>query len=192
MHVHGDVLDSLHIGRPMRSLISANPERKATFGVVCEAPKPFPLPMLHCAAQGGFCTTVAWTAAVYRWQGDQQHGRFYGRVCSGSFMYLYIFRTLFHVFLKSKTRLCGYKSTLELCPGLLKDSTLVPAAMGLCNVQREAVSSPDHTDNELMFSQHSRSTSNSYSHIYQKDKNRLDHGGCCCWKAVTSTFSDYL
>ncbi|CAJ1057175.1 zinc finger MYM-type 1-like protein [Xyrichtys novacula] len=33
MHVHSDVMDSLDIGSLMRSFISANPERKATFGV---------------------------------------------------------------------------------------------------------------------------------------------------------------
>ena len=34
MHVHGHILDSLDIDSLMRSFISANPERKATFGVV--------------------------------------------------------------------------------------------------------------------------------------------------------------
>lgn len=34
MHVHGDIVDSLDIGSLMRSFISSNPERKATFGVV--------------------------------------------------------------------------------------------------------------------------------------------------------------
>lgn len=34
MHVHGDVLDRLDIGSLMRSFISVNPERKATFGVL--------------------------------------------------------------------------------------------------------------------------------------------------------------
>ncbi|CAL8310614.1 unnamed protein product [Gadus morhua 'NCC'] len=34
MHMHGHILDSLDIDSLMRSFISANPERKATFGVV--------------------------------------------------------------------------------------------------------------------------------------------------------------
>lgn len=91
MIVHGDVLDSLDIGSPMRSFISANPEGKATFGVVCEAPKPSPLPVLRNAAQHTVASAPPLHGQqllpiVYRWQGDQQHGRFYGCACSGSFM----------------------------------------------------------------------------------------------------------
>lgn len=67
-----------------------------------------------------------------------------------------------------QTLLCGYKSPLEFSNMLLKDSSLVPAAMCLCNVQREAVSrSLDHTDTEMVFSQRSCYRSNTYRHIYQ-------------------------
>lgn len=108
------------------------------------------------------------------------------------FWFLYVVIHLFHVFLKSKTRLCGCKSTMEFCYRLLKESPLVPAAMGLCNVQREAVSSPDHTDTELTFSQHSHSTSNSYRHIYQKYKKSLDHIGCGSSSQLESSDEHFL
>lgn len=73
-----------------------------------------------------------------------------------------------YVFIKLKMKLCGYKSSLEFSNMLLKDSTLVPAAMCLCNVQREAVTrSLDHTDTETVFSQQSFCRSNTYRHIKQ-------------------------
>lgn len=73
-----------------------------------------------------------------------------------------------YVFIKLKMKLCGYKSSLEFSNMLLKDSTLVPAAMCLCNVQREAVTgSLDHADTETVFSQQSFCRSNTYRHINQ-------------------------
>lgn len=72
-----------------------------------------------------------------------------------------ICRTLFHMFIKLKTGFVGIKAHLSF-----KDSTLVPAAMGLCNVQRDSDSrSSKYTDTELMFSQHFSSTSYSYRYI---------------------------